>query len=110
MLYPVGEHARGIYIVRFSGLLSGKSERIRGHQFRGAAARQLMRVVRPRNRRELPVNQGRAQTRYAGCILRVDQHIRLRERGCEHAMGGEKGTVTHNLKVPVDNAQIVHVV
>jgi len=51
VLYLVGEHAEGICIARFGGLWTGKSERIRGHQFRGAAARQLMRIVRPRNRR-----------------------------------------------------------
>jgi len=56
------------------------------------------------------VNQGRAQTRYARCILRVHQHIRLRERGCEHVMGGEKGTATHDLKVTMNDAEIVHVV
>lgn len=45
MLYLVGEDAKGIHIARFGGLWPGKSERIRGHQFRGAAARQLMGVV-----------------------------------------------------------------
>lgn len=87
VFYLVSEYAKRIHIARFGGIRPGRPERFRIHQFRGAATRQLMRVLRPGGGGGLPAN--RTQTRYARCILGVDQNVYLQEcrRGCEHVTG-----------------------
>lgn len=89
VIYLVSEHAKCINIARFGGLCSGQSERLRVHQFRSAAARQLKRVLRPSDWGGL--NEGGTQTCYAGSTIGVDHHVRLEERGCERVTAKKGG-------------------
>jgi len=108
VVHLVNEHSKRIYVARFSRSRVGQPKRLGVHQFRGTGAGQRIRDLRPSNRGKF--RDSRTQTPYTRCAFRVNQHVRLEECDRRNVMGEEvRDMTTHNLKIPMDEAEVVHV-